>query len=342
MLDYFGVDMIEISPVISPSHERSCKALINEGLRAEIIAHCRALKSDIDVALRCDAKWIALYLSVSDIHLKYKLRITREDVLDRAVSAVDYAKDHGLHLRFTMEDATRADPAFLRRMCLAVVEAKADRICIPDTLGLLRPGAMYNLIRTVRRVVDIPLDVHCHNDLGLALANSLAGLEAGADQIHVSINGLGERVGIPSLAEAVMLLTLLYGVELKVKTEVLKELSDLIEEYTGVPTPDSKPLVGRNAYRHKAGTHVTAIIRNPACYEIIPPKTVGNTRRLIFGGLSGKNGVAFLLRVLGIRPTEEEAHKIAQGLKRLKCGDLFELNFSEELEEFLVNGDVDC
>ncbi|MGQ9469368.1 MAG: homocitrate synthase/isopropylmalate synthase family protein [Nitrososphaerales archaeon] len=332
MLDYFGVDAIEISPIISLDHKESCKKLIKAGLSANIIAHVRALSEDIDVALDCDASWIAVYHSVSDIHLKHKLRVSREEAISRAVNAVEYAKSHGLRLRFTMEDASRADPSFLKRICKEVAEAGADRISLPDTLGVLRPIGMYNLVKTVRDVVNTPLDVHCHNDLGLATANSLAGFEAGASQIHVTINGLGERVGIAPLAEVVMALTLIYNKKLKVKPDMLRELSDLIDMYTGVRTPESKPIVGENAYKHKAGTHIAAIIRKPVAYELVPPRTVGNRRRIIFGELSGKHGAAFLLHVLGLNPSMEEAVKLAQGLKRLRCGDLFELSLSEELE----------
>ena len=332
MLDYFGVDAIEISPIISPDHKESCKKLIKAGLSADIVLHGRALPEDIDVALDCGASWIAVYHSVSDVHLKHKLRISREEAIRRAVNAVEYAKSHGLRLRFTLEDASRADPSFLKRISKEISEAGVDRIGLPDTLGILRPEGMYNLVKAVRSVVNIPLDVHCHNDLGLATANSLAGFEAGASQIHVTINGLGERVGIAPLAEVVMALTLIYNKKLKVKLDMLRELSDLIEMYSGVRTHESKPLVGENAYKHKAGTHIAAIIRNPVAYELVPPRTVGNKRRIIFGELSGKHGAAFLLRVLGLNPSMEEAVKLAQGLKRLRCGDLFELNLSEELE----------
>jgi 2-isopropylmalate synthase len=332
MLDYFGVDAIEISPIISPDHKESCKRIIKAGLSANILAHVRALPEDIDVALDCDAEWIAIYHSVSDVHLKHKLRISREEAVIRSVNAVEYAKSHGLRLRFTVEDASRADPSFLKMICKEISDAGADRISLPDTLGILRPKGMYNLVKTVRDVIDTPLDVHCHNDLGLATANSLAGFEAGASQIHVTINGLGERVGIAPLAEVVVALTMIYNKKLKVKLDMLKELSDLIEMYSGVRTPESKPLVGVNAYKHKAGTHIAAIIRNPAAYELVPPRTVGNRRRIIFGELSGKHGAAFLLRVLGLNSNMEEAVKLAQGLKRLRCGDLFELSLSEELE----------
>ena len=264
MLDYFGVNFIEISPIVSENHEESCKAMLKAGLSAEIVAHLRALPKDIDVALRCNASWIAMYHSVSDIHLKHKLRISQEDAIKRAVDAVEYAKSHGLKMRFTLEDATRADPKFLEEICLAVTNAGADRISLPDTLGIMSPRGMHNLVKMIHGTVDTPIDMHCHNDMGLALANSLAGLEAGSTMVHTSIDGLGERTGLVPLAEVAMALKMIYRMDLNVRMEMLKELSELITNYTSTKTPASKPLVGENAYKHKAGTHIAAIIRNPA------------------------------------------------------------------------------
>ena len=332
MLDYFGVNAIEISPIISNEHEESCKKILKAGLNATIVLHNRALKEDIDIALRCNADYIAMYHSVSDIHLKYKLRTTREKTLERSIEAIEYAKSHGLKLRFTMEDASRADPEFLKVMCEQAAKLKVDRISIPDTLGVLRPNGMYNLIKLVKQWIKTPIDLHCHNDLGLALANSLAGLEAGASQIHTTINGVGERVGITSLAEIILTLKLLYKSKIKVKLDMLKELSDNLEEYTNIKTSISQPIVGENAYKHKAGTHVSAVIRNSAAYEIIPPNIVGNQRRIIFGGLSGKNGAAYLLKVLGLNPNKTDATNLARGLKNIQKGDLFELKLTKEME----------
>lgn len=333
MLDYFGVDSIEISPVISDEHEESCKKMIKAGLSASIIVHVRSLRQDVDVALRCDPTWVAMYHSVSDIHLQHKLRVSRDEAVRRSVDAVEYAKSHGLKLRFTMEDASRADPEFLRTMCREIASAGADRISLPDTLGVLRPQGMQNLVKVVKDVVDIPLDLHCHNDLGLALANSLAGIEAGASQLHVTVDGLGERVGITSIAEAALALTVLYGMKLDVRLDMLKELSDLVSSYTALTTPVTKPIVGENAYKHKAGTHVAAMIRNPTAYELVPPRRVGNQRRIIFGDLSGKNGAAHLMKVLGLNPTPKDSIALAQGLKRIHKGDLFELALNEQSEE---------
>src|ERR671929_1951147 len=169
MLDSFGVDQIEISPVISNDHLLSTKTIIKQGLRADILAHVRATKSDVDIAISCGATWVATYMGISDIHLSTKLKITREEAKIRALEVADYIKSHGLKARFTMEDASRTDPAFLIEMCKEMNQRGIERISIPDTVGIMRPRGMYNLVKMVHDTLDTSktaLDVHCHNDIG--------------------------------------------------------------------------------------------------------------------------------------------------------------------------------
>ena len=336
MLDYFGVDQIEISPIVSDDHKEAVKTIIKQGLKADIVSHGRALKEDIDVSLSCDAKWCAAYLGISDIHLKDKLRITRDQAMERAVGTVEYAKSHGLKIRFTVEDGSRADPEFLLQMCRAIEEAGVDRISLPDTVGILRPVGMHNFVKKVREVVDIPLDAHVHNDIGFALANAFAACDAGADQIHTTIDGIGERTGIPSLAEVSVALTYLYKSPNDFRLDMLQDLSRLIEEYTSIRPYDSKPIVGTSAYKHKAGTHLAAILRNPAAYEPIPPRIVGNRRRIVFGELAGKTGASYLMSILGLEKDDESAKAVALGLKNLRLGDLIEIPLEDRLEKKII------
>jgi 2-isopropylmalate synthase len=336
MLDYFGVDQIEISPVVSDDHKEAVKTIIKQGLKADIVSHGRALKQDIDVSLSCDAKWCAAYLGISDIHLKDKLRITREQAMERAVETVEYAKSHGLKIRFTVEDGSRAEPEFLLKMCRAIEEAGVDRISLPDTVGILRPVGMYNFVKKVRGAVDTPLDAHVHNDIGFALANAFAACDAGVDQIHTTIDGIGERTGIPSLAEVSVALTYLYKSPNDFRLDMLQDLSRLIEEYTVIRPYDSKPIVGSSAYKHKAGTHLAAILRNPAAYEPIPPRTVGNRRRIVFGELAGKTGASYLMSILGLEQDSESAKSVAAGLKNLRMGDLIEIPLEDRLEKKII------
>ena len=337
MLDYFGVDQIEISPVVSPDHKEATKTIIKQGLKADIVAHVRALKEDVDVAIDCDATWMATYLGISEIHMKDKLRITREEALRRSVETVEYAKSHGLKMRFTVEDGSRADPEFLMQVCKAISDAGVDRISLPDTVGIMRPNGMYNFVKSVRDEIDTPLDVHCHNDIGLALANALAGCDGGADQIHTTIDGIGERTGIPALAETAVALTYLYNSPNNFRLDMLMDLSRLIEQYTTIIPYDSKPIVGPTAYKHKAGTHLAAILRNPAAYEPIEPKVVGNRRRIVFGELAGKNGAAYLMSLLGLEQNEDHAKSVAAGLKNLRMGDLLEIPLDDRLEQKIIN-----
>jgi len=337
MLDYFGVDQIEISPVISKEHEKSTKAIIKQGLKADIVSHGRALKEDIDISLRCDASWIAVYLGISDIHLKDKLRISRQEALKRSVDAVEYAKSHGLKTRFTVEDGSRADPKFLLEICKAIEEVGVDRISLPDTVGILRPIGMYNFVKKISNEIDTPLDAHVHNDLGFALANAFTACDAGVDQIHTTIDGIGERTGIPSLAEVAVALTYLYKSSNDFRLDMLQDLSRLIEEYTSVKPYDSKPIVGSSAYKHKAGTHLAAVLRNPAAYEPIPPRAVGNRRRIVFGELAGKTGAAYLMSLLGLQKNDEQAKSVAAGLKGLRIGDLIEIPLEDRLEKKIIN-----
>ena len=340
MLDSFGVDQIEISPVVSPDHAEATKTIIRQRLKADILAHVRAIKSDVDIALTCDPSWIATYMGISDVHLSSKLKITREEAKIRALDVIDYIKSHGLKSRFTMEDASRTDPVFLIEMCKEVSKCGVERISIPDTVGIMRPRGMYNLVKMVYDNIDTSktsLDVHCHNDVGLALANSLAGCEAGAEQIHTTIDGFGERTGIPSLAEAAVALTLIFKSENDLRLHMLKDLSKTISQYIGISIPESKPIVGDSAYKHKAGTHLAAILRDPSAYEILEPKTVGNRRKIVFGELAGKNGASYLLSLLGLETGQREAETLARGLKGLRMGDILELYLDDKLERKILN-----
>ncbi len=337
-LDHFGVDQIEISPVISRDHAEATKTIIKQGLAADIVAHGRALKGDIDTILDCGASWCAAYLGVSDVHMRDKLRINREEAVRRAVETVEYAKSHGLKIRFTVEDGSRADPEFLARICKELKKAKVDRISLPDTAGIMLPHGMRRYVRAVRDVVgDLPLDVHVHNDIGFALANAFAGCEAGADQIHTTINGIGERTGIPTLAEVATAIHYLYKIPNEFHLDMLGDLSRLIDTYTQISTHESAPLVGTAAFKHKAGTHLAAVLRNPAAYEPIPPGAVGNYRTIVFGELAGKTGAAYLASLLGLDADKASAERLAEGLKTLHMGDILDIPLVDGAKRKVIN-----
>ena len=322
-LDEFGVNFIEVSTLVSEEQRQLTRELVGMGLKANIVAHLRASTADIDVARQCDATWIALFLSTSDVHLESKLRMSREQALELVHETVGYAKAHGLKVRLTCEDASRTGLNYLYDVCRAAEEAGVDRISVPDTIGAITPARMGEMVRGVREHTAVPLDVHCHNDLGLALANALAGLEAGASCVHTTINGVGERCGIVSLAELVMALKVLYGMEMPVRTEKLVQLSQMLSAFTGIATDEFKPVVGENAFRHKGGTHLAAVLKNSKTYEAFAPESVGNKRRLVLGEYSGKNVVKYLSEALGMELDEAGVQKAIRRLKE-KNGDLFE------------------
>lgn len=317
-LDKLRVDTIEAGmPVVSPGEMNAVKKIAKEGLEAEICALARCTKEDIDAALKCDVDCIHVFIATSDIHLKYKLKLSREEALDRAVEFVEYAKKHGVVVEFSAEDATRSEIQFLKRVYQAVVEAGADRINVPDTVGVITPRVMSQLVRELKDVVRVPISVHCHNDLGLAVANSLAGVEGGAEQVHVTVNGLGERAGNAALEEVVMGLRTLYGIKPNIKTKFLLETSELVERLTGVSLPPNKAIVGDNAFAHESGIHVHGVLEFPGTYEPLSPELVGHRRRVVLGKHAGTKSVRNQLEEMGIKPTEKQLRLITQKVKEL-------------------------
>ncbi len=317
-LDELGVDSIEAGfPVISEYDEAAVRAVASERLDADVICLCRAKQKDIDAAMRADVDGIIIFLAVSALHLKYKLHTDLATSVAMAGDAIDYAKRHGLFVQLTAEDATRTSIGNLTALFNAAKERGADRLGIADTTGCIRPQGMRYLVEKLRKGFDIELSAHCHDDFGLAVANSLAAYEAGIDAISVSVNGLGERCGNAALEEVVMSLYALYGVDLGFKTSVIKELSDMVSRYSGVPIPINKAIVGPNAFRHESGIHVAAVIKCPFTYECYEPEAVGQARRLTFGRHSGSDGVREKLKSMGMQVTDEELAAIIKALKTM-------------------------
>jgi len=317
-LDKLGVDVIEAGfPSASKGEQRAVKEIANAGLRASVCALARALKSDIDAALQCDVKYIHTFISTSEVQMKYALNMTPEQVVEATMEAVQYIKDHGALCEFSPMDATRTDVGFLKRVCKAAEEAGADCINIPDTVGIMTPKSMEGLIRELKSTVKTPLSVHCHNDFGLAVANSLAGVEAGAAQVHVTVNGLGERAGNAALEEVVMSLHLLCGRKTGVNTQLIYETSKMISRLTGVVIQPNKAIVGENAFAHESGIHTKGVVVKPITFEPFDPGLVGRKRKLIAGKHAGKHGIKATLEEAGFQPTEEQLKEIVERVKDL-------------------------
>jgi len=315
-----GVDVIEAGfPASSEGEFEATKKILAEvGDQVEVIGLSRSVKQDVDKTIDSGLSSIHLFIATSDIHLKYKLKMTREQVLDRIYESVRYAKDHGMIVEFSPEDATRTEEDFLLTAVRTAIEAGADRINIPDTVGVMHPFKFYDLVSKVVSVAGSRIvSVHCHNDFGLATANSIAGVYAGARQVHVTVNGIGERAGNASLEEVVMALKKLMGYEVNVKTYLLYETSRLVSELTGVPVPYFKPIVGDNAFGHESGIHVHGVLENPFTYEPMSPEEVGNFRRIALGKHSGIHGLKRILEDQGIFLSEAELREVLNQLKRM-------------------------
>ena len=317
-LDQLGVDAIEAGfPIVSQGEIQAIKSIKKAGLSAEICALARALSHDIDAVLSCDLDYVHTFIATSDIHMQYKLKMSPEQVVQKGVEAVDYAKSHGLQVEFSAEDATRSDIGFLTRMFKAVEEAGADRIDIPDTVGYATPEFISYLVRTVRENISIPISLHCHNDFGLAVANSIAGINTGAMCAHVTVNGLGERAGNASLEEFVMALQCLYKKEHNIRTKLLYETSRSVSNIMGIAVQPNKAIIGENAFGHESGIHTHGILNNPLTYEPIDPEMVGRKRWLQAGKHAGSHGIRAMLEDFGISCTDAQLHRIVERQKDL-------------------------
>jgi len=319
-LDELCVDAIEAGfPVVSQGEVEAVEGIVKQGLNAEICGLARAVKADIDAAIDCYLKYVHIFIATSDIHMEYKLKMGREDVLNKAVWAVDYAKKHGMQVEFSAEDATRSDRDFVRRVFKAVAEVGADRLDIPDTVGYATPLYMAEIVKDVRTATakELPISMHCHDDFGLAVANTISGLNSGASCAHVTINGLGERAGNASLEEVVMALQCLYNKKHSIKTELLYETSKFISNTMGIAVQPNKAIIGENAFGHESGIHTHGIINNPLTYEPISPELVGRKRWLQAGKHAGAHGIRAMLEDFGIRPSDEQLHRIVERQKDL-------------------------
>jgi 2-isopropylmalate synthase len=317
-LDRLGVDVIEAGfPITSKGEQEAVRAIAKAGFRAEVCGLARAEKVDIDTAIDCGINGIHVFLSSSDIHLQHQLHTTRDRMLEQSAEAVRYAKGYGIKVEFSAMDATRTDIDFFKKVVKAVSDAGADRFDIPDTVGIATPQRITEYVVAARSVSDIMISMHCHNDYGLAVANSLAGVMAGADQVHVTINGIGERSGNTSLEEFVMGCSNLYGLRTNINYQLLYETSRLVYKLTGVPIQPNKAIIGENAFGHESGIHTNGILSNPSTYEPFDPSMVGRTRWLQAGKHAGRHGISAQLRGMGLKPKEESLRIIVDRVKEM-------------------------
>jgi 2-isopropylmalate synthase len=317
-LSKLGVDVIEAgSPMSSEGEKKVVKEIAAAGLESEICGLARATQSDIDAAIDCDVDVVHVFIPTSLVQMKYAVNMTPEQVLAATVDHVEYVKKHGLKCEFSPMDATRSEPRFLKQVCQAAEKAGADMLNIPDTVGIMIPQTMRKLIEDVRKAVKMPISVHCHDDFGMAVANSLAAVEAGATQVHATINGLGERAGNASLEEVVMALHMIYKLKTGINSPLLYSTSRMVATLTGIFVQANKAIVGENAFAHESGIHTRGVTVKPLTFEPIKPESVGRTRKLVAGKLAGTRGIKAELQEIGIHPTEDQLKEIVQRVKEL-------------------------
>jgi len=315
-LDELGVDVIEAGfPIISKGELEATKLIMKQGLKSKVCGLARAEQKDIDAALECEVPYVHVFIATSEIHMKHKLRMTKAQVLEATSKWVDYAKKHSVIVEFSPEDATRTDPSFLKKVLKAAEDAGADIINVPDTVGTATPEKMYDVISQSVSTVKIPISVHCHNDFGLAVANSLAGIRAGALQAHVTINGIGERAGNASLEEFVLSLHLLENKKTNINTKLIYGTSRLVSRLTGVMVQPNKAIVGENAFGHESGIHTHGMLKSRLTYEPIKPEIVGRKTWFQAGKHAGGHGLAAKLAEDGLRPTKEQMKEITHRVK---------------------------
>lgn len=316
-LDELGVEVIEAgSAITSKDEQKSIKTITENNLNAEICSFARPVKIDIDTAIDCDVDSIHLVIPSSDLHIEYKLRKTRQEVEQMAVNATEYAKSHGLIVELSTEDATRTSIDDLKHLYTQTIDAGCDRICACDTVGLLTPERSYDFYNQLS-TLNVPLSVHCHNDFGLAVANTLQALRAGATQAHTTINGIGERAGNASCEELIMAIESLYNIKTGIKTELFYEISQLVERITGVTLQSNKAIVGSNAFAHESGIHSDGVLKKSETYEPIKPETVGHRRRFVLGKHVGKHVISEKIKETNTEVTSEELNRIFERVKAL-------------------------
>ncbi|MEW6192135.1 MAG: homocitrate synthase [Bacillota bacterium] len=338
LLDELGVHQIEAGiPVMGGDEAEAIKEICRSGLKASIMGWNRPVIKDIEASLACGVDAVAISISTSDIHIKYKLGTSREWVLEKVTEAVAFAKKHGVYVSANAEDASRSETDFLLTFARAVKEAGADRLRYCDTVGVLDPFATYEKIKQIINEVGIPVEMHTHNDFGMATANALAGVRAGADWIGVTVCGLGERAGNAALEEVVMALKHLYGIDLGFKTEMFREIAEYVSRAAHRELPAWKAIVGSNMFAHESGIHADGALKHPKTYEAFQPEEVGLTRQIVIGKHSGTAALRAKFAEFGIVLTKHQAEELLPEIRRAAVDfkrPLFEKELVHIYEEY--------
>lgn len=316
MLSRIGVHQIEVGiPAMGGDEKEAIKQIVALELPTSILSWNRAVISDIKHSLDCGVDAVAVSISASDIHIEHKLKRDRQWVLDSVRSAVEFAKGHQLYVSVNAEDSSRADPEFLVEFAAAAKGAGADRIRYCDTVGILDPLETYQRVRALIEEVDLPVEMHTHNDFGMATANAIAGLEAGATYVNTTVNGLGERAGNAAMEELVMALQYTAGIEMDIQTSLFRELGEYVALASRRPLPAWKPVVGSNLFVYESEGRASGVLRDPTTCEIFLPGEVGLLRRFSVGKYSGPSVIRRKLREQGYHLTEAEIRNLVPILR---------------------------
>ncbi len=318
MLDEIGVREIEAgTPVMGGDEAEAVRTVAAMGLRARVMAWNRAVIADIRASVRTGVSAVAVSLPVSELMMGRKLGRDRDWVLARLRDAVCYAKDRGLYVCVGAEDASRAEMGFLTEYAGVSRECGADRLRFADTVGVLDPFRTYLKVRELLDAVEIPVEMHAHNDFGLATANTLAGAGAGAAFLSATVLGIGERAGNAALEEVAMALKRLCGIDAGIKTEGLKRLCECVGRAAGRIIPDGKPIAGKAIFSHESGIHVDGVLKEPATYEAYLPEEVGAVREICIGKHSGRGAIQYRLSRNGLDINQEEAGAVLEKVREL-------------------------
>lgn len=316
-LDEIGVDQIEAGiPAMGGDEKMTIKKIVDAGLRASILAWNRPVISDIEHSLDTGVRAVALSIAVSDIHIQHKLRQSREWVIEAIKKGVDFAKSKGLYVSVNGEDASRADIDFLINVAQTARDHGADRFRFCDTIGLMEPFKTYEVIKTIIDETGIEVEMHTHNDLGMATANALAGVRAGAKWVNTTVMGLGERAGNAPLEEVVMALKLTHDIELPIETKMFRKLAEYVAQASSRQVPVWKAVVGANVFAHESGIHADGILKNPKTYEAFSPEEVGSQRQILIGKHSGTHALTAKFSEYGIEISQEEANQLLEEVRK--------------------------
>jgi len=312
-----GTHVIEAGFPVNSDAEFEAVRDIADATHTTTCGLARVVEKDVEAALDSGVELVHVFVSTSDVQLEDSMHATRQEAKERAVESVERVKEAGVECMFSPMDATRTDEAFLMDVVDAVTEADVDWINVPDTCGVATPSRFQKLIAKVDQRTDARVDVHTHDDFGLAAANALSGYEAGASQSQVSVNGIGERAGNAAYEEVVMALESLYDVDTGIDTSHVTEISRLIEQKSGIDVPANKPVVGANAFSHESGIHAAGVIENADTFEpgVMTPEMVGAERELVLGKHTGQHSVRERLADAGYAPTDEEVREVTRRVK---------------------------